>query len=283
MPKGWKFWVIWGVAQLALTPVVKVLLKLLENAALGWGDEQIALALGLSSPTAATVIAWGIPFCLAATILFAYHIVQTKWVASRAPPHPSGDEPTSPAQFAAILRYPNEVSQVLAPEYDPVTRALSPFSPPMMAPSPEVIAKVQNEMARAAAKMPHSQEPMNLNLLYGKNSREVWLKFAPDTACRNKDAFLLILYGYKVLKTVDEVSAKRISIALAKADFLHSPRRTILKRLTPLYIDVDEIARDYISLGLVKKRRLSEGGYFSITERGMIQAGALADDLVKRA
>jgi hypothetical protein len=79
MPKGWRGWGLWLAAQAALTFILKLIYKLAENAMLGWGDDQIATALGITSPTVKVVIEWGIPFCSAIVILAIYHFTYSRW------------------------------------------------------------------------------------------------------------------------------------------------------------------------------------------------------------
>ncbi len=80
MPKGLSQWIAWLIAQGLLTGAFRLIYKLVENAVLGWGDDQIAAWLGFSSPNAATVIAWGVPLALAALTLWGYHRFQV-WFA----------------------------------------------------------------------------------------------------------------------------------------------------------------------------------------------------------
>lgn len=75
MPKGIRGWTIFVLAQLALTAALKLVFKLLDNALMGWSDDQIAAYFGIQSPTATTVFNWGFPFALAAMILWGYHII----------------------------------------------------------------------------------------------------------------------------------------------------------------------------------------------------------------
>ena len=79
MPKGWKAWTAWLGAQAVLTLALRLIYKLVEHAVLGWGDDQIATWMGLSSPAASTIVAWGIPIALAAGTLWIYHRVQQRF------------------------------------------------------------------------------------------------------------------------------------------------------------------------------------------------------------
>lgn len=77
MPKGFSGWAIFAVAQAALTFVFKLLYKLLEDAVIGWADDQLAVALGVTSPHWKTVFifaqTWAPPVMLATIILVSYH------------------------------------------------------------------------------------------------------------------------------------------------------------------------------------------------------------------
>jgi hypothetical protein len=80
------------LGQAGLTYAVHLIFRrlptaLTENAVMGWLDDQIAAALGLSSPDGSTVVSWAIPVLLAAAILWTYHVAHTKWIlAPDAPP-----------------------------------------------------------------------------------------------------------------------------------------------------------------------------------------------------
>lgn len=77
MPNGIRGWAIWVVAQVVLSVAFKLLYKLAENAVIGWGDDQIAAYLGITSPSAATALSWALPVGLAAITLWIYHLVVT--------------------------------------------------------------------------------------------------------------------------------------------------------------------------------------------------------------
>jgi hypothetical protein len=71
MPKGFGGWAAWFAAQGVFTFIWQM-------AMLGWGDDQIAALLGVTSPTLSTVITWTIPFILAAGTLWVFHQVTTR-------------------------------------------------------------------------------------------------------------------------------------------------------------------------------------------------------------
>jgi hypothetical protein len=71
VPKGFAGWPTWIVFQGVFT----IAIKLAENALLGWGDDQIAAWLGITSPKLSAIITWAIPFILAAGTLWVFHRV----------------------------------------------------------------------------------------------------------------------------------------------------------------------------------------------------------------
>lgn len=90
MPKTIKGWVLWVVAQALLTFAFRLGYKLLENAVIGWGDDQIAAWLGITAPTGQKALSWGAPFLLAALTLWLYHVIQKHW--QRAPAETKTDD-----------------------------------------------------------------------------------------------------------------------------------------------------------------------------------------------
>ncbi|MGJ5131142.1 hypothetical protein [Bradyrhizobium oligotrophicum] len=73
MPKGFKGWAIWAFAEAVLLFAYKLVVKLVDNALIGWGDEKIAVWFGITSPDASTVFYWVVPFALAALTLWIFH------------------------------------------------------------------------------------------------------------------------------------------------------------------------------------------------------------------
>jgi hypothetical protein len=74
MPQGFRGWALFAFVQTLLGLVLKLVIKLVENAMIGWGDEKIAAWFGITSPDASTVFDWILPFALAGLILGAYHL-----------------------------------------------------------------------------------------------------------------------------------------------------------------------------------------------------------------
>jgi hypothetical protein len=73
MPKGFKGWAIWAIAQAVVTYAIKLLIRLADNAMMGWGDDRIAEFFGFTSPNASTVFNWAFPFVMAAAALWLFH------------------------------------------------------------------------------------------------------------------------------------------------------------------------------------------------------------------
>jgi NADH:ubiquinone oxidoreductase subunit 5 (subunit L)/multisubunit Na+/H+ antiporter MnhA subunit len=47
---------------------------------MGWMDDKIGETLGLNAPSISAVVSWVVLFALAATMLWAYHIIQQRFV-----------------------------------------------------------------------------------------------------------------------------------------------------------------------------------------------------------
>jgi hypothetical protein len=78
--------VVGGIYWLAGRQLRKFGFKLGENAVLGWIDDRIGEALGISAPTLATladfVWDWGLPLVAVAAILWVYHQFNRRWSAN---------------------------------------------------------------------------------------------------------------------------------------------------------------------------------------------------------
>lgn len=91
MPKTISGWLTWGAFQLVLTFLWKVVVALALNAMLGWGDEQIASLLGITSPSFRTIVNWAVPLMLAGITLVIYHWIQIQFFrAAVATPQADG-------------------------------------------------------------------------------------------------------------------------------------------------------------------------------------------------
>jgi hypothetical protein len=78
MPTGLKGWAIWAVAQAGVTFAIRLFIKLVDNAVMGWGDDRLAEFFGFTSPNASTAFNWAIPFVLAAVVLWLFHYYTTR-------------------------------------------------------------------------------------------------------------------------------------------------------------------------------------------------------------
>jgi hypothetical protein len=91
MPHGIKGWAAFVVGQAVFTAIWKLIYKLLENAMIGWGDDQIAAYFGITSPTAATAFSWLLPLLLAGLTLWLYHLAHIRIAGHSPSPQSSGD------------------------------------------------------------------------------------------------------------------------------------------------------------------------------------------------
>jgi hypothetical protein len=91
MPHGIKGWAAFVAGQAVFTAIWKSIYKLLENAMIGWGDDQIAAYFGITSPTAATAFSWLLPLLLAGLTLWLYHLAHIRIAGHSAVPQSSGD------------------------------------------------------------------------------------------------------------------------------------------------------------------------------------------------
>jgi hypothetical protein len=162
------------------------------------------------------------------------------------------------------------------------------FDPASLPGIREGVARVQNEIARATAKMPHSQEPPNLERLFDQDETGfIQLRFMPDTKNKNQDALLLVVYGYKVVGGHDEVKVSTVERSLRRSGGLLKTPTSLVEEMATIVLrpllDFEEIVRSCVSDGTITKSKLAQGGYLAITEEGMLAAGRLADDLIKRA
>jgi hypothetical protein len=96
MPQGIRGWAIWGAAQVLLTLALKIIIKLADNAMMGWGDDRLAELFGITSPSASTVFNWAVPFILAAVALWLFHHFTTRPLREALAQQSGGD------RFSAI-------------------------------------------------------------------------------------------------------------------------------------------------------------------------------------
>src|SRR5712671_2502437 len=79
MPTSLRDWAIWGAVQAVLTFAFKLIIRLADNALMGWGDDKIAAHFGITSPDLQTAFAWAVPFALAALAVWGLHIFYTRF------------------------------------------------------------------------------------------------------------------------------------------------------------------------------------------------------------
>jgi hypothetical protein len=86
----WLWWLVSGLAS---------------NAMMGWGDDQIAASLGITSPSFLQVVSlltsWGPPLLLALLTLWIYHRIHNR---KRGPITPAGERPPFVRRAEAALQ-----------------------------------------------------------------------------------------------------------------------------------------------------------------------------------
>ena len=127
------------------------------------------------------------------------------------------------------------------------------------------------------------------SVLFADNKGEpIYLRFLPDTASKNADALLLIIYGHALLRKENEVSADAATQGLYKSGCfdpknLNASADTLYKSRTMSPATADDIAKTHIESGLITKAGLSRGGFFRLTPHGERVANSLVFNLVARA
>jgi hypothetical protein len=98
----------------------------------------------------------------------------------------------------------------------------------------------------------------------------------------------MLLYGYWRIYGYKSVSADYLDEGLFRSGL--RPKRTVLEQLTrsPFSgedrLHIDDVAKYQQVDGLISERtRLAEGGYYSLTDRGLKRAEEMFADLVRRA
>jgi hypothetical protein len=121
------------------------------------------------------------------------------------------------------------------------------------------------------------------------NSKELRLRFLPDTNDQASDALLLICFGYKCIRNIDSIRIKlvhsQIEYLLARAPgSRQSPIARFMASISPaLGNDERDFGRKCIEEGTVVRIDLAEGGRYRLTNSGENKAKALARDLIERA
>ena len=109
-------------------------------------------------------------------------------------------------------------------------------------------------------------ERLNRVFLYDSGKDLVSVNIFPRGADRVRDTLLLVLLGYKALKSQHEVMATKLTPAL---------------RQSGCKIDrVDRLAAKYINQGLINKGGMAKSGRYSLTNTGLARAIEVMDDLL---
>ena len=121
------------------------------------------------------------------------------------------------------------------------------------------------------------------------SSKELRLRFLPDTNDQASDALLLICFGYKCIRNIDIIRTKfvhsQIEYLLARAS--GSRQSSIARYMASISPALGSDERDFgqkcIQEGTVVRVDLSKGGRYRLTNLGENKAKALARDLIERA
>lgn len=138
MPTALRGWAIWGAVQLGLTYAIRLLIKLADNAVMGWGDDRIAEFFGITSPNASTVFNWAVPFVVAAIALWVFYYFTTRPLREALAKQSGGDlfsavragsqSHTAPASKPAPARQRDEPATATAkPIIQSSSASIQPF------------------------------------------------------------------------------------------------------------------------------------------------------------
>jgi hypothetical protein len=258
MPKGIKGWAIWLAAQAGITTALavayKFVLKLIENAVTGWGDEQIAAWFGITSPSLSVVFSWSFPFILAATSLFAFY----RFIIWHH-------------QYVDAAEGSSKVSL-------PVKRANVP-------PKKQMTEPEQKPKSKALSVQPNAPRDWERLFAVGDDDT-IWLKFLPDTKNYKADTLILILYGYSVLMNFEKVNVRHAHAQVQKTidGAPNKPGNAMNWLFGPLAALQDnyEYADNLLTWAL-ERIDLSQGGRYRLTNSGQDKARTLSSDLISRA
>jgi hypothetical protein len=108
-------------------------------------------------------------------------------------------------------------------------------------------------------------EPGNLDRILRSDERTVSARFLPQTAERDADVLVLVLYGYKVLKNQHEVPVTQLKAALKQSGCA---------------VDrVDRVAGKYLGQGLLQKGGMGKGGVYRLTNVGEERARQVINEM----
>lgn len=257
----------WVSVQAILTLVFSFTSRLVESAVEDWINSRIAEYFGFTSPTITTVlnftIQWGLPFIIAALCIwgtwsFARH-EQKQAKHHHAKPNPVITELIKIIPTAYVVKSPAKtVSRIIEEEPKP--------------------APTQVELDKLYAT--------------DEEGKLIWLRFLPDTIEeRDRDALLLILYGYKAIKGVEPVPRANIRASLRRSCCFEPDEKksvtSIALALTtfthPTLVDADKLAREMMHVYVSEQVQLSKGGAYQLLPKGEEKALWLARDLIRRA
>lgn len=141
-------------------------------------------------------------------------------------------------------------------------------------------------------KQPEGPPPSEtLNIIYGETEKgTLYLKFAPDTQeQQDADVILLLVYGYQLLRNLDEAPVKELFNSLVQSgvrrrypDTTYGAMQQLIHG-TNFMPDLDDIAASYLSNRLLYKGGLARGGIYKITSDGIARANYLLADMIERA
>lgn len=160
----------------------------------------------------------------------------------------------------------------------------------------ELAAKYFNEFSPAPARRTTDYDItywIKLGTLFGVQNKYLRLRFLPDTNCKNEDALLLLLFGYRQIYDRKKVEARTLEQGLHFSNCRKQlPPQTATARLNEMLtgearddrVSVDELAKSWILKGRVSEKfGLASGGFYAITDEGVAETEKLFEDLVRRA
>jgi hypothetical protein len=122
----------------------------------------------------------------------------------------------------------------------------------------------------------HSEEEWrNLQRIYDFDERRnlLTLKVSlPDDGAREEKALLLLVYGYRVLKGVNDVLIERLRTGLRESGYHRNiPGWQVMTGQT-IDFNIDALASEYVRVGALQLHGLLNDGVYSITEDGKARA-----------
>jgi hypothetical protein len=110
-----------------------------------------------------------------------------------------------------------------------------------------------------------SKEQLEKVYLADEKQDMLSLRILPRSDDRNADAMLLVIFGYKTVKGVDQTMVTQLKSALRQSGCM---------------VDrIDQAAAKYVRQGFLNKGGMGKGGRYSLTNLGAEKAAALVSDL----